>query len=67
MNNNWLAVPLAIDFRIFKFNSTTFDHCINNRYDLKYPPVIFNKYIIYIYLIFINHIYIYKFNKLASK
>ncbi|ORX60990.1 hypothetical protein BCR36DRAFT_579057 [Piromyces finnis] len=38
LDNSWLAIPLLTDFRIFQFNMTTFDYCINKNYDLKYPP-----------------------------
>jgi len=43
IDNNWLAVPIIVDFRTFKFNTTTFDNCIQKGYDLHYPPV--NTYI----------------------
>ncbi|ORX63774.1 hypothetical protein BCR32DRAFT_273335 [Anaeromyces robustus] len=36
--NHWLAIPLQADFRILRFNITTFDYCINKGYDLHYPP-----------------------------
>jgi len=39
IDNNWLAIPLIVDFRTFRFNMTTFDYCINKGYDLHYPPV----------------------------
>ncbi|ORX80020.1 hypothetical protein BCR32DRAFT_245899, partial [Anaeromyces robustus] len=38
IDNNWLAVPIIVDFRSFKFNITTFDYCIKKGYDLHYPP-----------------------------
>ncbi|ORY22805.1 hypothetical protein LY90DRAFT_515334 [Neocallimastix californiae] len=38
IDNNWLAIPLIVDFRTFRFNMTTFDYCINKGYDLHYPP-----------------------------
>ncbi|ORX82022.1 hypothetical protein BCR32DRAFT_292924 [Anaeromyces robustus] len=38
LNNEWLAVPIIVDFRTFRFNKTTFDYCINKGYDLHYPP-----------------------------
>ncbi|OUM70030.1 hypothetical protein PIROE2DRAFT_1979 [Piromyces sp. E2] len=28
IDNNWVGVPLTVDFRIFKFNITTFDYSI---------------------------------------
>ncbi|KAL6590554.1 hypothetical protein U3516DRAFT_651457 [Neocallimastix sp. 'constans'] len=40
LGNNWLAVPLIVDFRTFWFNITTFDYCIDQGYDLHYPPPI---------------------------
>jgi len=38
VDNNWLAVPLIVDFRMFRFNTATFDYCIKKGYDLHYPP-----------------------------
>ncbi|ORY73158.1 hypothetical protein LY90DRAFT_666761 [Neocallimastix californiae] len=40
IDNNWLAVPVMLDFRVLKFNITTFDYCISQGYNLKYPPPI---------------------------
>jgi len=37
-DNSWLGLPLSADFRILKFNITTFDYCIKKGYDLHYPP-----------------------------
>jgi len=45
MDNNWLAVPLIVDFRTFKFNVTTFNFCNKQGYDLHYPPVIISIYV----------------------
>ncbi|KAL6594215.1 hypothetical protein LY90DRAFT_225877 [Neocallimastix californiae] len=42
INNNWLAVPLSEDFRIFQINITTFNDCISEGYDLHYPPPLSN-------------------------
>jgi len=39
VDNNWLAAPVATDFRVFRFNMTTFNYCISEGYDLHYPPV----------------------------
>eukprot|EP00833_Pecoramyces_ruminatium_P010848 jgi/Orpsp1_1/1184880/evm.model.c7180000091362.1 len=38
VNNNWIGIPLMIDFRVFSFNYKTFDFCTLNGYDLHYPP-----------------------------
>ncbi|ORX72575.1 hypothetical protein BCR32DRAFT_285705 [Anaeromyces robustus] len=38
LDNNWLGIPLIVDFRSMKFNVTTFDYCKNKGYDLHYPP-----------------------------
>ncbi|ORX69809.1 hypothetical protein BCR32DRAFT_250244 [Anaeromyces robustus] len=38
VNGKWLAIPYAQDFRVFRFNITTFDYCISQGYDLHYPP-----------------------------
>jgi len=43
IDNNWLAVPVMLDFRVLKFNITTFDYCISQGYNLKYPPVVIKK------------------------
>ncbi|KAL6612393.1 hypothetical protein U3516DRAFT_593429, partial [Neocallimastix sp. 'constans'] len=40
INNNWLAFPISIDFRMFRYNETTFRNCIEKGYDLHYPPPI---------------------------
>jgi len=40
VDNNWLAVPLIVDFRMFRFNTATFDYCRLKGYDIHYPPVI---------------------------
>ncbi|OUM65183.1 hypothetical protein PIROE2DRAFT_7806 [Piromyces sp. E2] len=37
--NNWLAVPLIVDFRNLVFNSTTFDYCKSKGFNIYYPPV----------------------------
>jgi len=41
LDNHWLAVPIIVDFRTFRFNMTTFDFCKSKGYDLHYPPVIY--------------------------
>jgi len=33
-------MPVIVDFRAFRFNTTTFDYCIKEGYNLEYPPVI---------------------------
>ncbi|ORX54768.1 hypothetical protein BCR36DRAFT_225862, partial [Piromyces finnis] len=38
VDNNWIAVPIAVDFRVFRFNITSFDYCKEKGYDLHYPP-----------------------------
>eukprot|EP00833_Pecoramyces_ruminatium_P014918 jgi/Orpsp1_1/1188950/evm.model.d7180000068455.1 len=38
LGNNWLAVPIIVDFRTFRFNITTFDYCKKKGYDIHYPP-----------------------------
>eukprot|EP00833_Pecoramyces_ruminatium_P013640 jgi/Orpsp1_1/1187672/evm.model.d7180000059344.1 len=38
VDNNWLGVPLSADFRILKFNKTTFDYCNDKGFELEYPP-----------------------------
>ncbi|ORX69814.1 hypothetical protein BCR32DRAFT_272429 [Anaeromyces robustus] len=38
VDDNWLAVPVIIDLRTFRFNVTTFDNCISKGYNLHYPP-----------------------------
>ena len=53
VNNNWLAIPLSADFRVFQFNITTFDYCKSKNYDLHYPPVnIFTKNVLCLLLFF---------------
>ncbi|KAL6628501.1 hypothetical protein U3516DRAFT_793587 [Neocallimastix sp. 'constans'] len=42
IDNNWLAVPISEDFRIFQFNLTTFNECKSKGYDLHYPPPLSN-------------------------
>ncbi|KAL6636388.1 hypothetical protein U3516DRAFT_774224 [Neocallimastix sp. 'constans'] len=37
-DNDWLAVPIIVDFRNFRFNITTFDYCREYGYKLYYPP-----------------------------
>ncbi|KAG4101225.1 hypothetical protein H8356DRAFT_279606 [Neocallimastix lanati (nom. inval.)] len=38
IDNNWLAVPIIIDYRTITFNMTTFNYCIKKGYNLHYPP-----------------------------
>eukprot|EP00833_Pecoramyces_ruminatium_P009638 jgi/Orpsp1_1/1183670/evm.model.c7180000086233.1 len=38
VDNNWLGVPLSADFRVLKFNKTTFDYCNKEGFNLEYPP-----------------------------
>eukprot|EP00833_Pecoramyces_ruminatium_P011527 jgi/Orpsp1_1/1185559/evm.model.c7180000094367.1 len=38
VNNEWLGVPLSADFRVLKFNKTTFDYCNKKGFKLEYPP-----------------------------
>jgi len=46
IGNEWLAVPLIIDFRNLRYNVTTFELCKGMGYDLHPPPVIYYKFLI---------------------
>ncbi|ORY22803.1 hypothetical protein LY90DRAFT_515332 [Neocallimastix californiae] len=37
-DNNWMGIPLILDSRCFSFNIRTFDNCIQQGFDLHYPP-----------------------------
>jgi len=34
-----MGIPLILDSRCFSFNIRTFDNCIQQGFDLHYPPV----------------------------
>ena len=40
IDNSWLAVPLIVDFRVLRYNHTTFKECKKRGVDIDYPPVI---------------------------
>eukprot|EP00833_Pecoramyces_ruminatium_P000760 jgi/Orpsp1_1/1174792/evm.model.c7180000051437.1 len=39
IDNRWVAIPVIVDFRVMRFNITTFDYCNKKyEYNLHYPP-----------------------------
>ncbi|OUM63647.1 hypothetical protein PIROE2DRAFT_9790 [Piromyces sp. E2] len=39
IDNKWLAIPVIVDIRALRFNTTTFDYCHDQGYNIQYPPV----------------------------
>jgi len=60
-------VPQTADFRIMRFNITTFDYCRKKGYDIHYPPVYKNFFLLNIIYIYVyTYIYFYFRIKLIS-